>query len=361
MTGTPRVATSNPQESAPPRTRRLDIEATRIVAATLAVTIHATSVFITGPETAHNLGTTYWVALILNMASRCSSAVFFAIAGWVLLSRGPQNDEASWLGRRLVRLLVPLLLWNVIFAADALLTAHVQDARLWGKSRGPLDWLLNEATLTFAGRGTRDHLWFMYDLVAMTLVFWLLRVAPATIADRRLRLAAGGAAAMLVLPYGLGGAFGTTVSWASFGWVMGYAVLGYILISAPPPRRAVSAALWVGSTLALLAGERLVGYDRWVMASPGPLVMIQAIGVIGLVRTIQIRERWRPLVYSAAALTFGIFLSHPLVLDVFRLTIQRTDTPIPIVFAVTLVGGLVFSFGLVALWHRVRGLRPILG
>ena len=342
------------------RSRRVDVEALRVLAAILIVTIHATSSSISGPERTGEFDASYWLALVTNEASRCAVPVFFAISGWALLSRSHQADEARWLGGRLTRLLVPLLVWNLIFIGDAWAVAPANGTRLWTTSGGPGDWLLREATAILAGPGTRDHLWFMYYLVALTMVLWLVQVAPRVLVEIRTRWVAGCVAAAVILPYGLAPAFHASVSWDGFGWALGYAVLGYLVFTAKPPSRSLSLALYLGSVAALVVLERLTGYNTWPASYFGPLVLAATIGLIGVLRSISIPGRWQPATLAAAKLTFGVYLVHPLVLDLFRVTIGKSSAPDLLVLVVSWLGAVVLSFGLAALWHRAR-LGRVLG
>jgi surface polysaccharide O-acyltransferase-like enzyme len=360
------AAASSPPISAPvaagviplTRARRVDIEALRIVAAVMIVVIHGSAQYIQGPEHAGIAGPTYWVALLMNMASRSAVCVFFAISGWALLARSRRDDEVSWLWHRLVHLATPLLLWDVFYAVETPVAAAAR-----GGSPLPVagDWLTGSVQAIVFGPGTKLQLWFMYYLIALTIVFWLIRVAPMAIADRRTMLVFVGAAMMLTVPYGVAPIFGLDVSWSGFGYAFGYAALGYVLFSVAAPPRWLSAVLVLGSTAALVMADRMVGHDGWELANAGPLYVLQTIGVIGLVRTIRFPDDWQAMVRSTARLTFGVYFVHTLVQDVLHLTIARAPVPVSISLCLTTAGAIVLSFALVALWHRIRVLQFLMG
>ena len=144
----------------------------------MVITIHVTSVFVSIPELTGVSGGTSLVALIANMASRCAVPVFFAISGWALMTRSDASDEASWLGQRLWRLLLPLAVWNFIYIGVAWAVAEAAGTHLGAAPGWPVNWLLGEATLIVAGPGTAANLWFMYYLIPITIVLWAVRVAP---------------------------------------------------------------------------------------------------------------------------------------------------------------------------------------
>jgi len=331
------------------------------VSAIAVVTIHATGAFVSRPEQTGEYGASYWLALTANQAARCAVPVFFAIAGWVLLSRGDQDNETAWLRRRMARLLVPLVVWNLIFVVDAWVIAQINGVRLWEATEGPGGWLWEEASAALWGPGTRIHLWFMYYLVALTLALWLLRVAPKSAEGEMTRLAVGTAAAMLIVPFSLAAALRTNLSWASFGWAIGYAVIGYVMLSLPAPRRWISAAVYVGATFGLVVAEQLIGFYQWPMIETSPLILLQTLGLIGLVRSVRLPESWKPRVIAAARLTFGVYLVHLIFLDAVRLILARTDTSLLLALTMNWLVPVVCSFGVVALWHRSQTIGRLLG
>jgi surface polysaccharide O-acyltransferase-like enzyme len=330
--------------------RRLDVDALRVVAAVMVVTIHLTSALLVN-----------WVSLVMNMASRCAVPTFFALSGWALLARRGQSDEMSWFVRRLQRLIVPLLAWNIVFVGSAWVVAQVHGWELATNGHAPIRWLLREAMVALVGPGTGAHLWFLYYLVPVTVVVWMIQVAPRAVSDGRIRLAFGCAAAALVLPFGLAGSFFSSVSWVPYGWALGYAVLGYVVISAAPPRTWISAVLYLGATAALVVTEQLIGYDHWQMSYAGPLVFVQTLGLIGLVRTAHIPERRRGFIAAAAKLTFGVYLVHLLFVQGFYLTLFTWRIPEVLMLLISLPITVVASFAVVACWHRVPGLEKLLG
>lgn len=343
------------------RGRRIDVEVLRILGAVLVMTIHVTSGFISEPERLRVLTGTYWVALVANMASRCAVPMFFAISGWALLARAERDDEVDWLRRRLTRLFLPLLAWDVVFVGMAWFVSRAKGSYPWPAGSGPVDWLLKGAGAIAFGPGTAPHLWFMYYLVPVTVTIWLVRVGPRTIASPRSRSAFVLVVAGLIVPYGLVGAVGATLSWSIFGWALGYALLGHVLLETAAPRRWVSAGLFLGATAGLLVAERAIGYNQWEMAYPGPLVMAQTIGLIGLVRAIRIPDRWAPRLLAAAELTFGVYLAHLLFVQSFAIAIGRPQMPLSLALAVTWLATLVLSFALVGAWHRVPNAERVLG
>lgn len=241
------------------------------------------------------------------------------------------------------------------------MVAQAAGTRLETTAGWPIEWLLHQAIRIVAGPGTAASLWFMYYLIPVTIVLWATRAAPKAIGDHRTRVLFGCVISALILPYGLVGAIDANLVWSGFGWALGYAILGYVIISASPPRRWISASSYLGATVGLLVAERLIGYDRWEMAYNGPLVLLQAIGLIGLIRSVRIPVRWQPALAHAARLTFGVYLVHLVFVQAFRITIGATLMPLLLVLLASWTGTVILSFATVAVWHRRSRLERLLG
>ena len=292
---------------------RLDVELLRVIAAVMVVTIHATGdsirVFEPGVR-----GVTYWLALLANEASRCSVPVFFAISGWLLLRR-PVPDDAGWLRRRVVRLLVPLGAWSVIYIADEVAKGMITGHPAWGSSLSIEPWLTARITQLLVGPGVKHHLWYLYFAIAITLVVWLVQ---ATRLDRRDSTAYAVAALALIVPVGTALAFGERVSWLSVIWALGYTALGYVLMESVPRKR-LAVGLYTGCTALLVALTAVIGYDTWPANNASLLVAGATVGLIWMVLGVSVPVRWSRTLRTLGSLTLGIYLVHPLVLDVVRM------------------------------------------
>ena len=140
--------------SGPPR-RMAELDLLRCLAILMVVTLHAAAPLLSDPSL---LGTPAWYfCLLLDPFSRTGVPIFFMLSGFLLL-RDPRTLQVGpFYRRRLPRLAVPLVLWNLIYAlADA-----------WSARRpfSPLEYL--EGLLD---RGCYYHIWFIYLLVGLYLL-----------------------------------------------------------------------------------------------------------------------------------------------------------------------------------------------
>ncbi len=150
--------------------------------------------------------------------------LFFAIAGWVVLVGAPPRDGAR-LRRRIVRIVVPLAVWTVLYLA-------------WGKLRDTNDDPVRELALDslFASVRPAYHLWYLYAYLPVIMVLGLVVLVRAG------KRPWGLGAVLLVLasaPSFLGDlAEATGRELPRFGWAFApyqliYAVLGALLLAAP--------------------------------------------------------------------------------------------------------------------------------
>ena len=334
--------------------RRIDVDLARIVAIVAVVGIHVTGTFISAGARQADARDG---ALVLNALARSGAPLFFAISGWALLARRTRGDQSQWLLSRLARLLVPLTLWTVIYVGHSVLFPSISEgAPPWGGGQ-PAAWVQSQLSLAVLGPGVRYHLWFMYYLVAISIVIWLIQV--------RSPRAQAVVAATIVAAIGLAQIMRLPLAWTGFPWALGYAVLGYALFEMAAPPRVVSIALYLGASAAIFVLGNIVGFGGWPYTNPGPTVLAATVAVIWIIRTLSLSPRARPIV-SGAALIFGVYFVHPLVMDyvywyAFYPHGAFTWLPGAVRVVVLLVATLTISFGLAWLWHRSRFLGWLLG
>ena len=349
-----------PRDDGSPPAVRIDIELMRIVSILMVIAIHSTGPTIVVAQRSGELGPAYWLSLVANEASRPGVPVFFAITGWALLRRSTPGD-VDWLGQRVARLAVPLLIWSTIQVVDSILVAGAIGNRLW-EAGGELAWLGNVVAGFLDGSGTRTSLWFLYYALALTIAIWLIQAARSSSGrDRTIYTAI---AAGLILAFGFAAAAGVTLRWQAFGWALGYAALGYAVLESAP-RRLLGALAYIVGAGATVVGIAALGYDTWPSLYFSPMVLLATLGALWALTRIKLAKRWEPWVVRLGALTFGVYLVHPLVLDVLRLSSRPGgvlhQVPLSVRVLLTWAVAVVVSFALVALWHRSRTLARILG
>lgn len=346
---------------------RVDVDAMRVLSAIAIVTIHVTAPFVAFGSGGGQNGPTYWIAEGAGAASRVGVAAFFALAGWAFLVRTPGADDSEFLARRLRRLVVPLLIWNVVYVAQSVLLANLLGRPLWSPKMDVVGWMAQKLSDIAWGPGAKYHLWFMYFLIAAVVVMWLARAIPFRadqIAARRAWFRYSIVTISTLLVFGLSATAQLPLAWAGFSWVIGYAALGVVLLEGPHPPRWVGLVIYLAAAAMTAALGRAIGFDRWPYFNQGPLTVLATIGLFWAVRSISLSPLLASRLQSAAGLTFGIYLAHPLVLDYLRLAIVRdplVGMPGPLRLVLVWALTIAVTICLVRVWHRSRRLVGWLG
>lgn len=283
---------------------RYDIDLLRVLCSIGVIVCHAAGQFLdaVGREPAGGRSV-YWVALAGDGLSRCAVPLFFAMAGWVVLSGAPPRDGAQ-VRKRLARIIVPMAVWTVLY----LLWDRVRDADTGPTSELAVDALFGSVRPAF-------HLWYLYAYVPVVL---LLSAVVLTRAGKRpwgVGVAFLGLALAPTICGDLGKLLDVSIphfSWQFAPYQVGYAIAGAVLLSSPRPaavgRRRL---LWLAG--AVCAWAAVIGYEHRVhFPSPYGSVAVALLAgtvLMGL-RRIGVPERARPLLGRLAGASFGAYLVH---------------------------------------------------
>ncbi|MEU0131226.1 acyltransferase [Streptomyces sp. NPDC006289] len=352
----PASAAPSTPEPGPPREHRYDIDLIRLLCSVGVILCHTGSAFVnTAGREASNGPGTYWAGLVADSAGRFAVPLFFAIAGWVVLVGAPVRDGRQ-LWRRIVRIVVPLAVWTVLYVA-------------WGRLRGTNDGPAGELVLDslFASVRPAYHLWYLYAYIP---VIMLLAFVVLVRAGKR---PWGLGAALLVLGAapGLSGdlAGATGLELPRFGWGFGpyqlvYAVLGALLLALPGRTSGGRRPFWLLPAAAALAA--IVAYQHGVhYAIPYASVLVALFsgGVLLALHRLHVPERLRPVLARLSAASFGAYMIHVLVLGVLTDALVDADLSLPAAAALAVVvtaATTVLSFAAALLWTRL-GLTRLLG
>lgn len=349
------AARSGPAPARPPG-HRYDVDVIRLLCACGVILGHTGSEFINavGRQEA-NGAAAYWAGMTADAISRFAVPMYFAIAGWAVLVGAPPRDGRR-LAQRMVRIVVPMGVWTVVYL-------------LWGKLRETNEDPLRDLAVDAAFATVRPayHLWYLYAYVPVVL---LLGFVVLLRAGRR-PWWLGAVLLGFALGPGLLADAGRATGWGtpSFGWGFGvysivYAAGGALLFSLRPRSGRGTRALWLGVATAATAGV-LVYQTQVSYVIPNAHVLVAAFtGAVLLTLTrVRVPERWRPRLKRVAGAAFGAYLVHLMVIRTLAEPVVSAD--LGGVEAVALTAGIwaasvVLSFGAALLWQRL-GLRRLLG
>ncbi len=143
----------------------------RIFAAFCVILLHVLSPLHTS---APDFGTRTWhVANLLNEITRIGVPLFLMLTGTLLLPAASTKDFGRFYRRRLSRVLIPFLIWNLIY--------YVYNCTQNGHpilDRAFFDQLINQ--------GSEYHLWYVYTLIGIYLILPFLARMLETCNDRQI-------------------------------------------------------------------------------------------------------------------------------------------------------------------------------
>ena len=319
----------------------------RLVACFLVMLTHSTEPFYLGGEGSLILthSDAVWVA-VLDVFSRAAVVLFVIASSYLQL---PLHYSAGeFFRRRAVRILVPFLIWTVVYAL------------VWGEpvqNFKDLVWNFNYAA---------GHLWFVYMLIGLYLVIPLLSPWAEKVGKKELQVYLciwlfttlipffrdwlGGAAPVIYGPSGIPNPakypLWGEASWNSYGLfyylsgMIGYLLIGLYFrkyVGELSWKKTLAIALPVflgGFAIGVFGFLRRVGADsQGVFPVEGPVglaaiwetpwlndsigVTMMAIGWILILRRFNGGGRfYRMLVLPVSKASYGMYLSHLLVLSI---------------------------------------------
>lgn len=167
----------------------------------------------------------WWICDILGSVFRMGLAIFFVLSGALLLPNDQTLDALPFYAKRLKRLLVPFLCWDIVY--------FLENAVLQGRIPDPAQFLTELLTL----RGSKYHLWFVYKIISIYLILPFLKRALDHCGLREqllfllvVLIPASILPLVNLLPFVQIDLFGAPIDGR-----VGYFIMGYILVRETPP------------------------------------------------------------------------------------------------------------------------------
>lgn len=296
-------------------------DALRVFAMLSVVMLHC-AVLPIGTETPGD--TRFWVMNLLDGGVRWGVPVFVMLSGAFLLDPKKEMTTRQWLSH-MGRVALLTVFWGAVYALYAARGAHLG-----------LEWLLEGLISLVTGR-LYYHLWFLPMLLGLYILLPILR-AFVKGADRKTLWYA--AVLWAVAVPGLDVLFSIWPNIAGHGWFTaldlrhlygygGYFLFGYLLRTCEiRPKRAyclyaagalgLAVTWWTAYTASLKMGR----FSGMLYANLTPNVCATALAVFLLVRHLDIGKG--PLWAKLSALSLGVFVLHPLFID---LTVRLAFPP----------------------------------
>lgn len=298
--------------------RIIYIDAIRVVAMMLVVLAHSCA-----SRLAIRDGSLNWdISNTLVTITEIAVPLFFMISGATILNSQKTTDVAYLFRHRLVRVLVPFIIWSVISAygsrkIDGVFTYH--------------DFF--QSVLSIYHQPVLLAYWFIYPLVSLYLFSPLLKALVDNLDEKLMNyllilwmiISMFLPALVAGLPKNLSSYFdGYSVGKVVFSSSLGYFILGYKLTQAKPKKEGSLMLLVIA--VILMAINVWIGFlslkSGWQLLSVISVVNVPVIsGLIFLVlKSFEGRyHRWFiRLVEIIAPLTYGVYLVHGLSINVVQ-------------------------------------------
>jgi Uncharacterized protein conserved in bacteria len=293
-------------ETIDPRLARLDTA--RWLAALAVVLLHCAALAVSAP---HAYGSAAWLAAnAYDSAVRWCVPVFVMVSGALLLAPRRQPEPLGrYYGKRLARGLAPLVFWTAFYLAWSAFLARLDDQPAPAGA-----WLTRLAE----GR-PYYHLWYLYMIVGLYLFAPFVRDWYARTTARR-RLASVGAIFVIAVLDGLyrhvaGAGRGFFLTW--FLPYLGYFVAGRMILAGelrvPRPGWVLAGSIAV-TALGVAALSDADALDLYFYEYFSLTVTAMSLAAFQLI----LDKPRLPRLPLLAPLTFGIYLVHPVFLDLAR-------------------------------------------
>lgn len=153
----------NPPLPAAPGTRIVFLDYLRVIACIMVIGVHAAEFFYVGPTgiAIRNDTDRFWVSLV-DSAFRAAVPLFVMTSSYLLLPL--QTDSASFFKRRFTRVLIPFIIWSILYAAVPMLYGEFTLPQV-KENLVRLLWNFNYSS---------GHLWFIYMLIGLYLFMPIL-------------------------------------------------------------------------------------------------------------------------------------------------------------------------------------------
>ena len=316
----------------------------RTFAIVMVVLIHCMSNYITVPE--YYGSTSWYIYIVLNAITRAGVPVFLMISGYLMLSSEKEESLWQFYKKRIPRLLIPLVAWNIICFLY----------RYWLHNGDGLTWkLLREE---FFYQGTFYHMWYMYTLVGLYLLAPFLKMIVQKCTLNQVWVLVGVMALRPTIIPLINKTFDVFINWFD-PLVNGYVtffVLGYLLgkIEIKKKNIIIFAILGVvGFTMSVWSSNYYSskeGIDMVYNYGSSFCHMALAASIFFFARLVD-KGGWVHKVCAVISkASLGIYLVHVLVLDHMQRQMTLTDVPIvctlklfvilfPVSFAISFILG----------------------
>lgn len=291
----------------------------RLIAMFAVVVLHTASPLLSN-FTGTKVGD-WLIADSYNAIVRFAVPVFVMITGALLLNR--EYELSDFLKKRLGRIILPFLFWSLVYVA------YQWYIEIIVFTNDP--WKNIKLVLHQLKTGSSYHLWYVYLLIGLYLFIPVLSkfVRNATEKELSYFLVIWFITILIGKPYL--NRLETSVDLRYFSGYIGYLVLGYYLAYKQFQSNGVlllpmAIVLFIACVVLITCGTYYLQLrDRelstFFYEPIGPFVVLLSAGALLIAKysAIKLNPTFKKLIENAGKFTFGIYLSHALILNFLEL------------------------------------------
>jgi len=301
--------------------RKYWIDYLRVIAILAVITIHSSTPFYSRFNEIGQLD--WWLANLLNSATRFAVPLFVMISGALLLGRNETIGE--FYRKRAIRLLPAIIVWN-LFYAGLNIGIDVYNG-IAVKNLTSQFWAL------FADGGAAVHLWYLSMFLCLMFFTPFLNMfinghKPRS-ADLKILLV------LMFVFFFLNGI--SNIAWniwdeeiiwfKVFPWYMAYFICGYYIDKYNSHIAIKSNLILLFITILILLGAVLNYYfmtsykiieDNLMLINTGPMVFLITVLIFSLAKRNTLTLRQNKHILTIAEASFGMYLIHPVFLHILQ-------------------------------------------
>ena len=359
------------------------VDLLRLVAIFMVIAIHCADPFNVSPEARSNPDYNFWGSFYGSMLRSCVP-LFVMITGLLLLP--VKTDTSIFYSKRLLRVLVPFLVWSVIYNLYPWITgllglpqSSISNVFAYAPadaSQSFADAMRNIAMIPINFNTYTVPMWYLYMLIGLYLYmpFFSSWVEKSTRKEQRIFIMLW--AISLFIPfarYYIGSDLHGVCAWNAFDTLYyfagfnGYLLLGYYLSKS---KVEYSLLKTFAPCLLLFAVGYLTTYFgfRSITSNPtcseqdmemfflycSPNVALMTVAVFMFIRSIKItNKKITALLSNLTKCGLGIYLLHYFMVGVGYSFADALSIPVSIRIPITAVIVLLMTWGIVALTYRL--------
>jgi surface polysaccharide O-acyltransferase-like enzyme len=293
----------------------------------------------------NDIGSEYWwYANVFDSAVRWCVPVFVMLSGALLLDSSKEESISAFYKKRLSRIFIPLVFWSVLYSVwfmlrkDNFMFAEVVSRLLAGKPY--------------------FHMWFLFMIIGLYLFTPFFRKIVANSTRRDLKLLVLIMFILSSISFGYRKLFSNEpalfINW--FLLYIPYYFLGYLIRTDDrKPTLKLLISVFILSVLITCLGCYFLALNKdlktglYFYGNLSISVVPMSISIMYMLKHLNKAMIGKNITAKLSALTLGVYLIHPLILDLFKDTVHILFYIHPLI-SVFSVASFIFIFSVVFSW-----------